>query len=104
MPYIKQADRVRLDPLIQQLAGQIKTEGDANYVFTRILTEAPAFTPLRYSSLNAAGGVLWAVGMELYRRLASPYEDSKRVQNGDIPVYLASWTSSTIETSEDTGC
>ena len=104
MPYIPQESRRRLDPLIQPLVREIKTEGEANYVITRLLIEAPAFTPLRYSSLNAAGGVLWAVGMELYRRLASPYEDSKRVQNGDIPVYLASWTSSTIETSEDTGC
>lgn len=32
-------------------------------------------------------GVLRCVELELYRRLAAPYEDLKKIENGDIPIY-----------------
>ena len=65
----------------------IDTVGEANYVFTRILTEAAPFVPLSYANGNAALGVLAAVSAEYYRRSMVPYENIKWAQNGDLPGF-----------------
>ena len=87
MPYISQRARMGLDPFLEPLIDCIDNEGEANYVISRILTEAPAFRPVAYQSINTALGVLWAVGLEFYRRLAGPYEDHKAGANGDLPGF-----------------
>jgi hypothetical protein len=39
---------------------------------------------LSYSKINEVIGVLECAKQELYRRVASPYEDSKKEANGDV--------------------
>ena len=39
-----------------------------------------------YSFLNDFIGVLECVKLELYRRVATPYEEDKRQENGDVYV------------------
>jgi hypothetical protein len=39
---------------------------------------------LRYALLNEAIGALECAKIELYRRLAAPYEDEKRQETGDV--------------------
>ena len=39
---------------------------------------------LKYSEINSVIGVLECAKMELYRRIAAPYEDKKCEENGDV--------------------
>jgi len=39
---------------------------------------------LKYSNLNELIGVLECAKLELYRRVAAPYEDEKALINGDV--------------------
>ena len=87
MPYLLKRDRLALDPFLEALIDSIDTVGEANYVFTRILTEAAPFVPLSYANGNAALGVLAAVSAEYYRRSMVPYENIKWAQNGDLPGF-----------------
>lgn len=101
MPYISENDRKILDGAISDLVSKIYSTkydqtkdcrhdfsqylGAINYCFSRILMRimmAPS-----YSKIAMATGVLENVKQELYRRLASKYEDQKIVENGDIPEY-----------------
>jgi hypothetical protein len=85
LPYIKLADRPAFDTAIKALVERITCEGDANYIITRVV--AGAMRSVSYASINAAIGTLECAKLELYRRLAGPYECRKIVENGDIPEY-----------------
>ena len=39
---------------------------------------------VRYSKINALIGVLECAKLELYRRVAAPYENDKIDENGDV--------------------
>ena len=84
MPYVPPERRMGIDPLIEQLADQLHGSGDYNYALTRLLARSRR---LSYQQINMVIGVLECVKLELYRRLAAPYEDQKKDQNGDIPEY-----------------
>jgi len=92
MPYTTPIDRARIDPSLGAFLdgftdrfGQM-TEGDLNYTLTRIIA-GWIRTYTSYAKINTAIGVLECAKLELYRRLAAPYEDTKIAQNGDIPEY-----------------
>lgn len=99
MPYISEEERLELDSKIWELSQAIldpKTAlvnpddfshflGRINYCFTRIIMTL--MKDVRYDKIAMATGVLENIKQELYRRLASKYEDTKIVQNGDIPEY-----------------
>jgi len=86
MPYIKPIDRIPLDLLIQQLREQLGSPlacpGHFNYAISMLLY--PDGTSLTYSYINAVQGILTCVASEFYRRVAVPYEEEKRQENGDI--------------------
>lgn len=103
MPYIDKKRREKLDGAILDLRSalekQVSTEtyptlspeqileisGDLNYCISRIcagLIGSPS-----YKKIAVVTGVLENVNQELYRRLASTYEDEKIESNGDIPEY-----------------
>ena len=91
MPYIKQKDRVALRPLVEALMDELskqksmdKAVGTVNYTFSRILGRVLNIHGLRYCNLNALIGVLECCKMELYRRIAVPYEEKKIADNGDV--------------------
>lgn len=77
MPYIKQRDRESLGISVANNAGEL------NYLFTDIidnyLTEK-----LSYQRINDCIGALEGAKLELYRRIAAPYEDVKIKENGDV--------------------
>ena len=91
MPYIKQDKRDALDPSIDKLMIALvnlemddpmnNMEGNINYVFTRLLKKCYGDS---YAELNDALGILSAVQLEYYRRVAAPYEDQKIYDNGDV--------------------
>jgi len=90
MPYIEPARRKLLEPAIKRLIISLcdnrATEGDINYVITRILwTMYPA---IGYDIMNTGLGIIEAVKLEYSRRLLAPYEEKKRDINGDISVVI----------------
>lgn len=93
MPYIKTGGRVQYDFEIDELVSTIRDndneDGDCNYVVSRIV--AGAMKPAegwKYAAIARAIAVLECAKLELYRRLAAPYEDGAIQKNGDIPEYF----------------
>lgn len=84
MPYVAPEARSRLD------AGAEPAEaGELNYAITRIVDaylkrSAVIDGRTRYAHLNEVIGVLECAKLELYRRIAAPYEDDKIAENGDV--------------------
>jgi hypothetical protein len=87
MPYIKQEQRKIVDAKIKELASAIKEAGKQdragvlNYTVSCLIRE---LYELRYSEVNEAVGALECIKQEYYRRIASPYEDLKIKENGDV--------------------
>ena len=82
MPYIIQSRRPQLEP---KLAPQ--NAGELNFVITKLcinyLDEIKVGATPNYADINEAIGALECAKLELYRRLAAPYEDRKISTNGD---------------------
>lgn len=78
MPYLDEHRKGQLDR-----GSAPVTPGDLTYIFTR---EAVAYLGDKYgfSDLAEAIAALECAKLELYRRLAAPYEDGKIVDNGDV--------------------
>lgn len=96
MPYIKPEQRKELDEYIGYLSKKIylktKTddlEGVMNYVLTSVLTNTYKlfYEQISYSCINNMMGILGCMSQELYRRLASWYEDLKIMKNGDLSSF-----------------
>lgn len=88
MPYIDPKIRERFDGAIRWIADSI-SEGDAakgelNYVVSSILHRVLKRRGLRYHNLNDLVGVLTCCQLELYRKVAAPYEDEAERKNGPI--------------------
>ena len=84
MPYITPDERAALDQQIGDLSEQVFTEGQLNYVISRLVRDFARLKGSNYAAFNAAIGVLECAKLELYRRPIASYEESKIVQNGDI--------------------
>ena len=82
MPYITQEQRKVLDPIIDQFPDL--DDGELNYTVTRISHRFIQVHKLRYATLARVIGGLICVVFELYRRVASHYEDMKIRENGCI--------------------
>ena len=76
MPYIPQKRR--------SLMSTPETPGELNFMITELLTMYIRNNSKSYSTLNDVIGVLECAKLELYRRVASPYEDEKMKLNGDV--------------------
>lgn len=84
MPYIKQHMRDLID--IHKKDGCFHVaehSGELNYMITVILKDYLG-EYLNYDRINAAIGALECAKLELYRRIAAPYEDEKMKDNGDV--------------------
>lgn len=84
MPYIKQEDRGYFDNDIKSLSDNVDCEGDLNYIFTKLIYNRIEEQGMSYQVINNLIGVLECCKLELYRRIASPYEDIKIKENGDV--------------------
>ena len=99
MPYIDENEREELNETIINLVEAIKDNrgnldnphdfsnylGRINYCFSRAIMMVMG--DVSYKKIAMATGVIENIKQELYRRLASLYEDSKIAENGDIPEY-----------------
>lgn len=103
MPYIKEKNRVVLDRAIGGAVETIKSNveksfgddldanellklsGDMNYFISRLIGQLMG--DVSYGKICIITGVLENIKQEYYRRVASPYEDKKITENGDIKEY-----------------
>jgi hypothetical protein len=99
MPYISEEERQELDSGISIIVGNILNTkvslsnphdfsnflGRINYCFSRIIMGV--MQTVSYKNIAMATGVLENIKQELYRRVASPYEDKKILEHGDIKEY-----------------
>jgi len=86
MPYIEKTLRGIFDARVDSLAKDISNVGDLNYTITRLAHQYLKKIGVKYANLSAVGGVLADVRDEYYRRVVSPYEDQKILDNGDVGV------------------
>tara|TARA_R110002020_G_scaffold21782_17_gene73892 strand:- start:73 stop:360 length:288 start_codon:yes stop_codon:yes gene_type:complete len=88
MPYIKQEDRDTLDYHIDYLSVAVANGdspyGEINYCISRMFNNLIKAEGLNYNQLNSLIGVLECAKMEIYRRVAAPYEDKKINENGEV--------------------
>jgi hypothetical protein len=87
MPYIKEARRGQLEDALQVLEtclGSQQSEGDLNYVLSRLAWSYVCWGSENYSRLSQAIAALECAKLELYRRKVAPYEDKKMAENGDV--------------------
>lgn len=85
MPYIAPERREFLENATDEEIAQVElAPGDLNYAITKLMDEWVGQEGLSYDAINTAIGVLECVKLELYRRVAAPYEDNKIEQNGDV--------------------
>jgi hypothetical protein len=82
MPYIKQEDRAKFDESAVKLGATADCAGELNYIITVILHTYLKKKGIKYSNINEVLGVLTAAQLELYRSIASPYEDIKIKESG----------------------
>jgi hypothetical protein len=92
MPYIREDKRKQIESELDQLIIKFLetqddggTAGRLNYVISSMIGAILKNDRLlSYTRLNELIGVLECAKMELYRRVAAPYEDDKSRLNGDV--------------------
>ena len=84
MPYIKREARPSIDQYLDDILDEVSaySPGELNYVLTNIVRSW--IGKPNYEKIAVATGVVENVKQELYRRLATPYEDAKIAENGDV--------------------
>mgnify|MGYP006155492511 FL=1 len=92
MPYIREDKRKQIESELDQLVIKFLetqddggTAGRLNYVISSMIGAILKNDRLlSYARINELIGVLEYAKMELYRRVAAPYEDDKSRLNGDV--------------------
>ena len=82
MPYIKKERRHELN--VKKSVDSPHSCGELNYVLAKEIDSYLIEKGLNYSNINEVIGVLECLKLELYRRIAAPYEDKKILENGDV--------------------
>ena len=78
MPYVSNPMRKLLDTGSAPI-----NPGELNYLITKLILKYLGSNP-GYTEINEVIGVLECAKLELYRRIAAPYEDEKCRVNGDV--------------------
>lgn len=79
MPYVDEEARDRLAH-----GGGPQNAGELNYSLALEVDEYIETKGLSYQTLNDVAGVLTNLNLEVYRRMAAPYEDEKIRLNGEV--------------------
>lgn len=84
MPYIDQEMRSRTVELVKHMQEtMILTSGELNYLISTLIHNYLGTRPT-YASYNEVIGVLELAKLELFRTHVGPYEEEKRLKNGDL--------------------
>lgn len=82
MPYIKKERRAEISQRGSDTF--VDNAGEFNYVISTLINKFITDKGLSYSVVNEIIGALECAKLELYRRVAAPYEDTKIQENGDV--------------------
>ena len=82
MPYIRDVLGARDDLIDGKCVPG--SAGDLNFLFTHFIVKFLKFRGLSYSAINEVIGALECAKLEMYRRVAVPYEEIKIQENGDV--------------------
>ena len=84
MPYIAdKSKRFVIRQKVHALNLLLKNWGDLNYAITKLVMHRWR-NKRRYTTIVGVMGTLLCVALEFYRRVAAPYEDKKKEENGDV--------------------
>ena len=104
MPYITENDRGNIDLRLHFWLAECRSDnvtlenlfkdlfacdvppkpGELNYIISTLIHQYVIRKDLCYTTLNEVIGALECAKLELYRMVATPYEDRKRVENGPV--------------------
>jgi hypothetical protein len=91
MPYIDGNQRALIETPLSMVIAHITIQekekdrvGMVNYTISAMMNEILKTDGISYHTINGLIGVLECAKLELYRRVASPYEDEKIQSNGDV--------------------
>ena len=86
MPYIKMESREKFNDVCREISNKIEDPGELNYVFTILCHLYLKKKGKCYKNINEIMGVFSCCSREFYRKIASPYEDLKVIENGDVEI------------------
>lgn len=81
MPYIKEHIRHQIPER------GVENPGELNFIITALCDDYLEKRGLSYDTINSIIGAIECAKMELYRRIAAPYEDIKIKENGDAYLW-----------------
>lgn len=83
MPYIDKEIREACAPWTSY---GLNNPGQLNFAITSLVNDylSVNYGKTSYAGVNEVIGVLECAKLELYRRIAAPYEDTKCMENGDV--------------------
>ena len=88
MPYIKPENRENFNKVLEEVTNTFEkngvTPGDLNYLLSKIGHLYIKRKTFGYTHINDVVGVLECAKQEFYRKIATPYEETKIIENGDI--------------------
>lgn len=88
MPYIKKDNKPKFQPVLHEFQDVLKkfgvTDGDLNYLITKLCLAWAKNQGENYSILSDVDKTLSCAQKEFYRRKLAPYEDLKALENGDV--------------------
>lgn len=86
MPYIKQELKNSYSALEKEINKVEINKGGMNYLFHLIIKRFMGGN-INYDTISDVISGLECAKLEYYRRLATAYEDTKIIDNGDVPPY-----------------
>jgi hypothetical protein len=82
LPYITEEQRLELDK-----GRDPASAGELNYCITMLVQNyMQSRGAVNYALINEAMGAMACARAEFYRRVAAPYEEKKRKENGDVYI------------------
>jgi hypothetical protein len=84
MPYIKPENRPKFKSKAKELGELADCAGDLNYIITEMVHEYIKKKGKNYANINEVIGAMECCKLELYRKIAAPYENQKIEENGDV--------------------
>jgi len=85
MPYIDNGKRWKFFERLNLIGDDIESAGDLDYCITALCNSyLKKCGGLKFENLAKIAGTILFVLLENYRRIAAPYEDKKKNENGDV--------------------
>lgn len=89
MPYIKDKYKHEMSDAIENLQMHIQSKGDLNYAICELVGRLIIdVEKLSYTQMSEWIDAVHDAETELRRRILTPYEVTKMLENGDVPSFM----------------